>query len=148
MRVTSRRCCLTVTLVTLGVLLTMPIGRAVQDPPQQPTFKSGVELVAVDAQVVDKKKGDPIPGLKSEAFQVTIDGKKRKISSIQFIDAGTGQPKSPDGTTPGANARPGNVYVLAVDQGSFRPVNAPSVVYAAREFLKRVHANDYVGMIS
>src|SRR5690606_40128567 len=28
------------------------------------------------------------------------------------------------------------------------PVNAPAVVHAAREFLKRAHANDYVGMIS
>ena len=42
----------------------------------------------------------------------------------------------------------GNIYVLAVDQGSFRPVNAPSVTYAVREFLKRVTPADYVGMIS
>ena len=135
-------------MLALAILvLPAPAGRAAQDPPQQPTFKSGVELVVVDAQVVDKKKGDPIPGLKADAFQVTIDGKKRKVSSLQFIDAGTGQPKAPEG---GASAavRPGNLYVIAVDQGSFRPVNAPSVIHAAREFLKRVHANDYVGMIS
>lgn len=135
-------------MLALAILvLPAPVGRAAQDPPQQPTFKSGVELVVVDAQVVDKKKGDPIPGLKADAFQVTIDGKKRKVSSLQFIDAGTGQPKSPEGGA-GAAVRPGNLYVIAVDQGSFRPVNAPSVIYAAREFLKRVHANDYVGMIS
>ena len=137
-------------LASFGILLTTPAGRAAQDPPQQPTFKSGVELVVVDAQVVDKKKGDPIPGLKADAFQVTIDGKKRKISSLQFIDAGTGQPKGPEADASGGavNVRPGNLYVIAVDQGSFRPVNAPSVIYAAREFMKRVHANDYVGMIS
>lgn len=135
-------------MLALAILvLPAPAGRAAQDPPQQPTFKSGVELVVVDAQVVDKKKGDPIPGLKADAFQVTIDGKKRKVSSLQFIDAGTGQPKLPEGGA-GAAVRPGNLYVIAVDQGSFRPVNAPSVIYAAREFLKRVHANDYVGMIS
>lgn len=135
-------------MLALAILvLPAPAGRAAQDPPQQPTFKSGVELVVVDAQVVDKKKGDPIPGLKADAFQVTIDGKKRKVSSLQFIDAGTGLPKSPEGGA-GAAVRPGNLYVIAVDQGSFRPVNAPSVIYAAREFLKRVHANDYVGMIS
>jgi VWFA-related protein len=44
--------------------------------------------------------------------------------------------------------RPGNIYVLAVDQGSFRAVNAPSVIHASREFLKQVHPNDYVGLIS
>jgi hypothetical protein len=40
----------------------------------QPPFKSGVELVMVDAQVVDQK-GNPIPGLATATFQVTIDGK-------------------------------------------------------------------------
>ena len=120
---------------------------AAQD--QKPTFKSGVELVIVDTQVVDKKKGDPIPGLTADKFEVTIDGKKRKVVTAQFIDSNTGEPKASGekGFWP-SRMRPGNVYIIAVDQGSFRPVNAPSVVYAAREFLKRVNANDYVGMFS
>ena len=145
MRAPSVRCLCA--LASFGVLLTTPAGRAAQDPPKQPTFKSGVELVVVDAQVVDKKKGDPIPELKPDAFQVTIDGKKRKVSSLQFIHAGSGQPQSAEGDA-GPPVRSGNIYVIAVDQGSFRAVNAPSVMYATREFLKRVHANDYVGMIS
>ena len=118
---------------------------------QKPTFKSGVELVIVDAQVVNKKKGDPIPGLTAGQFQVTIDGRKRNVVSAQFIDAATGQPRTPESAPPSPAAsvsRPGNVYIVAVDQGSFRPVNAPSVIYAARELLKRVNPNDYVGMIS
>jgi VWFA-related protein len=116
---------------------------------QKPTFKSGVELVVVDAQVVDKKKGEPIPGLTPDKFQVTIDGKKRNVVSAQLIDSATGQPRAADtSSTQVPNSRPGNVYILAVDQGSFRPVNAPSVIYAARELLKRVHPSDYVGMIS
>ena len=132
--------------LTTFVLLAAP-GRAAQDP-QQPTFKSGVELVLVDAMVVDKKKGDPIDGLKADQFQVMVDGKRRKIASVQYIDSATGQPKAPDTAAPGGQLRPGNLYVLAVDQGSFRAVNAPSVVYAARELLKRLHPNDYLGMVS
>lgn len=127
-------------------VLLAPAGRA-QQTAQQPTFKSGVELVIVDAMVVDKKKGDPIAGLKAEQFEVMVDGKKRKIASAQFIDSATGQPRVADAAAP-AGLRPGNMYVLAVDQGSFRPVNAPSVVYAARELVKRLHPNDYLGMIS
>ena len=118
----------------------------------QPPFKSGVELVMVDAQVVDKK-GNPIPGLTTATFQVTIDGKKRQVVSAEFIDAATGLPAA--GSVPAAGqpaaatkSMAGNIYVLAVDQGSFRPVNAPSVTYAVREFLKRVTPADYVGMIS
>ena len=117
---------------------------------QKPTFKSGVELVLVDAQVVDKKKGEPIAGLTPAQFQVTIDGKKRNVVSAQFIDSATGQPKTPDTTAPAAAAspRPGNVYLLAVDQGSFRALNAPSVIHAAGELLKRLQPNDYLGVVS
>jgi len=116
-----------------------------QDPPQ--TLKSGVELVMVDAQVVDRK-GEPIGGLTSQNFQVSIGGKRRTVVSAEFLDANTGLPRggAPDGSTP--RATPGNIYVLAVDQGSFRAVNAPSVIYAAREFLKRAKPNDYIGMVS
>lgn len=117
---------------------------AIQDP-QQP-LKSGVELVLVDAQVVDKK-GDPIAGLTSQNFQVSLNGKRRTVVSAEFLDANTGLPHAgAAGSTP--RATPGNIYVIAVDQGSFRAINAPSVVYAARELLKRAKPNDYVGMVS
>jgi VWFA-related protein len=129
------------TLIVAGGLTAVLAG---QDP-QQP-LKSGVELVMVDAQVVDKK-GDPIAGLTAQNFQVSIGGKRRTVVSAEFLDANTGLPRgTTDGSTP--RSMPGNIYILAVDQGSFRPVNAPSVVYAAREFLKRARPNDYIGMVS
>ncbi len=139
------RVCLTLALIAAST-------GAQQQAPQPPVFKSGVELVMVDAQVVDKK-GNPIPGLAAPAFQVTIDGKKRQVVSAEFIDAATGLPAAAPGgtaTAPTAGATPtaGNLYVLAVDQGSFRQVNAPSVTHAVREFLKRINPADYVGMIS
>jgi VWFA-related protein len=129
------------TLVALAGAAAM----AGQDPPQQP-LKSGVELVMVDAQVVDKK-GDPISGLSAQNFQVSIGGKRRSVVSAEFLESNTGLPhSSTDGSAP--RAMPGNIYVLAVDQGSFRAVNAPSVIHAAREFVKRARPNDYVGMVS
>lgn len=125
-----------------------------QDKPQ---FKTAVELITVDAQVVDKS-GNPIPALTAQQFQVTIDGRKRNVVSAELIDANTGLPRaaSPSGTAPAAAdaAAPRNpaatpsIYVVAVDQGSFRAVNAPAVIYAARELLKRAQPNDYVGMVS
>jgi VWFA-related protein len=119
---------------------------------RQPPLKSGIELVLVDVQVVDRK-GQPIAGLGPANFQVTLDGKRRTVVSAQLLDSNSGLPARagaaipPNATAPAA-APPGAIYVLAVDQGSFRQVNAPSVVHAAREFLKRVQPNDYVGMIS
>jgi len=117
-----------------------------QDP--QKPLKSGVELVMVDAQVVDRK-GAAIEGLTPQQFEVRIGGKQRTVVSAQLLDSGTGLPRGTEagsGATPLAS--PGRVYVLAVDQGSFRAVNAPAVIHAAREFLARAHPNDYVGMVS
>ena len=63
-----------------------PAGTQQQQPP---AFRSGVELVSVDVQVVDKR-GQPITGLKPEQFEVTIDGRKRQVASAQLIDSATG----------------------------------------------------------
>ena len=77
------------------------------------------------------------------------------VIRADFRDSNTGLPHGAAagaGTAatrvPAPAPAPGAIYVLAVDQGSFRQVNAPSAVHAAREFLKRVQPNDYVGMIS
>src|SRR5215203_1006973 len=152
----NRRCLFALTGLGISCLAVAPL--AAQDKP--PVFKTGVELVTVDAQVVDKK-GTPIPALRAEQFQVTIDGKRRTVVSAELVDANTGLPFTGPGSGPAASApAPSdsaatpraaptpNIYVLAVDQGSFRAVNAPSVIYAAREFLKRALPNDYVGMVS
>jgi VWFA-related protein len=131
--------------LTPALVLALGLGGAASQDPQQP-LKSGVELVMVDAQVVDRK-GGPIEGLTPQQFQVSIGGKRRTVVSAELLDSATGLPRGAEsGRKPLSN--PGNIYVLAVDQGSFRPVNAPAVVHAAREFLKRAHANDYIGMIS
>lgn len=133
--------------------VTLPITPAPQTPPPQ-TFKSGVELMTVDVQVVDKK-GQPITGLKPEQFEVTIDGKKRQVISAQLIDAATGtpHPSNPPNadTTLVSTSRPispGNLYVLAIDQGSFRATNAPAAQHVIKEFIKRLSLNDYLGLVA
>lgn len=133
-------------VLVAGMLL---LGEPQQDPP---VIKSGVELVVVDVQVVDRK-GVPVNGLTPRQFQVTIGGKRRTVVSAEQIDATTGLPVAGASGAAAAAEAPAraatpNVYVLAVDQGSFRAVNAASVVYAARELLERVAPSDYVGLIS
>ncbi len=54
-------------------------------PAQQPqTFKSSVDLVPVDVNVVDHN-GRPIADLTAQDFSLKVDGKPRKIASAQFI---------------------------------------------------------------
>ena len=55
-----------------------------QTPTQQPVFRSGVDLVTVDVLVVDKD-GRPIPELKAEDFTVAVDGKPRRITSVERL---------------------------------------------------------------
>ena len=58
---------------------------AAQDqPPPKPTFKSAVDLVPVDVDVIDKS-GRPVPHLAAGDFTLTVDGKPRRAVSAQFI---------------------------------------------------------------
>ena len=56
-----------------------------QDP-QQPktTFRSAVDLVPVDVNVLDKN-GRPVEDLEANDFTLTVDGKSRRIASAEFI---------------------------------------------------------------
>jgi hypothetical protein len=66
-------------------------------PPQQPTFRTGVNFVRVDAIVTDKQ-GNPVPDLKATDFEVLEDGKPQTIESFRFVKV--------DGTAPLENQRP------------------------------------------
>jgi VWFA-related protein len=60
-------------------------------PPQQPTFRTGVNFVRVDAIVTDRQ-GNPVADLKQADFEVLEDGKAQTIESFRFIKV--------DGTAP------------------------------------------------
>src|SRR5690606_11499177 len=67
--------------VMIRVLLLFAAALALQA--QQPTFKSGVDLVAVDGHVVDRQ-GRPVVDLKPEDFEVQIAGDRRKVASAEL----------------------------------------------------------------
>lgn len=139
-------------VASLGTTWLVPALLAAQTP-QAPVIRTGVELVMVDVHVVDRK-GTPVTSLRLDQFEVSIDGKRRQILSAQLVDTPSGVAQPAGGAsaaadpTPSKPFQPGNVYVLAIDQGSFRAVNAPSAMHAVREFVKRLGPNDYLGLIS
>ena len=118
---------------------------------QQPTFKSGVDLVAVDVHVVDRQ-GRPVVDLKPEDFQVEITGDKRKVVSAELIsyDASAAPAKTP----PPAAAppptedtpRPRRMFILAVDEHSLHASNAMAAVNAAERFIDKLQPDDLVGL--
>ncbi len=121
--------------------------------PQTPAFRAAVELVAVDVQIIDRQ-GRPVLDIDPARFEVTIDGKRRRLVSVDLIahNAGSSRPREPIGAGPVASntwptiAGQGRTFILAIDASSLEPGAALSVVQAAREFVARVEPADRVGI--
>jgi VWFA-related protein len=123
---------------------------------QQPTFRSSVDLIAVDVQVVDHD-GRPIAKLTPDQFEVSIDGSRRRVVSAEFlqnadIDAPSRRPRdeaplmmTAAPSTAAADA-PGRIFVLGVDVSSFGVGDSRTIIQTAREFIRRLQPEDLVGV--
>jgi VWFA-related protein len=122
---------------------------------QQPTFRGGTGLIVIDVNVVARKDGSPIEGLKPNQFVVTIDGKPRAIESIEFVRSASppgGRPAGPAATlatsVPAAPVRDGRVILMAIDQASFPVTAQASAREAATRVVDSVSPGDYLGMVA
>ena len=134
------------------VLFAVVVAAQAAGQEQKPAFRAGTEVVLIDTQVVTRD-GVPIEALKSEQFEVFIDGKRRPIQSVEFLRAAVTQPiRGKAATTPALSSTPvtgdGRIVMIAIDQMSF-PISAQS---SAREAAQRVAAaaapDDRVGMMT
>lgn len=57
-------------------------GQAPQDPTDDPTIRVNVELVQVEAQVLEKKTGHAVGSLTKEDFQLYEDGVRQQIADV------------------------------------------------------------------
>jgi VWFA-related protein len=127
---------------------------------QQATFRSTVDLIAVDVQVVDEQ-GRPLTRLGPDSFEVSIDGRRRRVVSADFIESvpvrhippmSTGGPSArnvwPTDLPPGppVPAGPPRLIMLATDAESLGIGTARRIMDAARAFLDRLQPNDLVGL--
>jgi len=58
----------------------------VAQEPQAPVFRTGTNIVRVDATVIDRS-GNPVPSLTADDFEIREDGVPQAISSFKFIVA-------------------------------------------------------------
>ena len=122
---------------------------------QQPTFRGGVDLIAVDVQVVDNQ-GRPIGNLGPEKFAVSIDGRQRRVVSVDMVrlQQSQGSPSERFLSGPVAtntwptDAPTGRTFVLAFDTGSFDVGDSRGAAEAARGFVARLLPTDMVGLYS
>jgi VWFA-related protein len=135
----------------LTAALAMTVVAAAQQP-QRPVIRSGVELVAVDVQVVDRD-GRPIETLGPGDFEVLIDGRRREVVSAELVrhevvDTREGEPARSAGSPTVAPGPPaaGRRFILAIDEHSFHPATARAAMHAARLFIERLQPTDLVGL--
>ena len=124
---------------------------------QAPTFRGGVDLIAVDVEVVDRI-GTPVVDLASGKFSVSIDGHERRIVSVDQVKYSSvgiaAAPMTAIAMAPSARndwVSTGPVtrtFLLAFDVGSFGMAESRRAAEAARAFVDRLLPNDVVGLYS
>ena len=139
--------------LVLGVLI--PLLTQSPAPQQQtprPTFKAGVELVTIDAIVVDKDS-HPVMGLTPDDFIVTLQGQVRPVRLLDYreygrnttsaVAAGAGVTTTPQ---PVRQTRGGRIVVLVFDDLSFKAGTGNTLLAAAGRTLSSFDADDLVGL--
>lgn len=136
----------------------LAVGAAWGQAPSAPAaqFKSGIEMLAVDVQVVGPD-GEPVLGLTPDQFTVKIDGRTRRVATVQFLEQASrgrfidarrqpGESADAPGVTGAGRAAQGRIFMLAVDENSFWSGHARAANEAARLFIDRLAAEDYIGL--
>ena len=136
------------------LLLATATPATVQEPDAQvPEFPVEVEVVAIDVTVVDKA-GRPLRGLRAEDFEVEVEGEPRSIVTLTFVvaaeeaaEAAPAEPLPP-GLSSNADAAPGRLVLIAIDQWLIEPFGARFVTEAAGKLLDRLTPADRVGLVT
>lgn len=123
-----------------------------QDRPQPPVFTSKVEVVALDIGVVDSN-GRPVRGLQPADFELSVDGKPRRVLSSEFVsetadaDAPAGPPALAHFTS-NEGLVPGRLVLIVVDAGNIALGSGREAILSAGGLLDQLGPNDRVGLLT
>jgi VWFA-related protein len=130
--------------------------------PKQPVFRTGVELLSVDATVVDRD-GRQVIDLAPSEFVVEVDGESRPVVSAEYVKLGddtpvpTGVRRTASAAPPAAdpffstNARslsPGRLILLLVDEGNIRTGQGRDAMRSATKFVDALSPADRVAFVA
>lgn len=134
-------------LLSAGILLANSPHMAAQQGGQAPVFRSAVDLVRVDVQVVSRT-GDPVVGLGLDDFKAWLDGRPRRVVSAELVSFSDDRISSLDGPmrTPGRIPDDARVFVIAIDQMGLDPAAVMPVRESIRKFLKQLRPQDMIGL--
>ena len=116
----------------------------------QPTFRSGVDLVTLDATVLGGD-GSPVDNLGPDDFRLEVDGRARRVVSAQYVSQAP-RKNLPPGLaamhfTSNEAADAGRVIVVAVDEAHIRRLEGRQALRAAQAFIDTLDPSDHVGAI-
>ncbi len=105
--------------------------------------------------------GAPLRSLTQDQFEVTVDGRPRRVLSAELVDHAPPPAAAPRGDDdaaasfayssndrPRSSSPPGRLFFILVDQSSFRTSGVRAVITATRRFVDRLQPTDRVGLVA
>ncbi len=151
-------------LLQLSLTAQQPAGQLAQPQtaPQQPVFRTGVELLTVDVTVVDGD-GRQVVDLSPADFTVEVDGDRRTVATVEYVKLvdeaalaltpAKSPVREPAGDEPffstnHRNRGSARHILLLVDQGNIRSGAARSVMRSAMKFVDGLASGDRVALVA
>ena len=141
-------------MTVAGLALALAGLARAQEPDVAPRFETDVDVVAVDANVVDAD-GRPVRGLTADDFVVEVDGRWRRVLSADFVEHAGPLPAKEPAPVPAIPAAPvspeqraGRHVVLVIDRGDLGIGAVNAAVRASARLLDQLGAADRVALFS
>jgi VWFA-related protein len=130
------------------VLTLCTIRPAAQQPPAQ-TFRSGREVLTIMTSVTDGQDR-PLTDLRSDEFEVRIDGQPRRVLTAQPFGADAGRAVAAAASpipafTSNVDIPPGRLVVFAIDRDSIRSGGEKAAIDTAAKMLDALSPSDAAG---
>jgi VWFA-related protein len=123
-------------------------------PADQPAFRTGADLVIVDAVVVDRA-GKPVTGLTAADFEVRDEGRPQAVSLFQTVAVDAPPVRAAAAsryrysTNAGVDAVPGRAFVLFFDDVHLTQAEGDRAKTALTRFLEReLQPGDLVSLVA
>lgn len=134
-------------------LLAALIALAITSAPaaQQPTFRSGVDLIRLDVHVVGDD-GTPVKDLTESDFEVKVNGKAAPVRALQFLDlarterSASEEARYRDVSTNQESLR-GRLTILVIDESSL-PEDTRPLMDSIAKYLKTLGPEDLTALIA
>ena len=117
---------------------------------QQPTFRSGVDLIRLDVQVVSDD-GTPVADLTEDDFDIRVNGKPCPIRTLRFLDlTATERPSielTPADVSTNAGSMRGRLTVIVLDENSL-PEDSRPLMNGLSDYIKNLGPDDRTALVA